>query len=137
MAHWLDISVYKALIRIEKAIELDPLKPIDETVKYSSSAIDALSIFHQIKIFWQQMDWPDIEESYMFVAKIVDDICRCCIFYADRMATRVEGLGNVKTVYDNNKFEVTQEWCLAINNIDYIRQSLSPFIQVRLRSYLL
>lgn len=27
-------------------------------------------------------------------------------------------------------FEVTKEWCLAINNIDYIRQSLQPFIKV-------
>lgn len=65
----------------------------------------------------------------MFVGKIVDDICRCCVFYADRMSNRVEGLGDVQSVYEN-KFEVTREWCLAINNIDYIRQSLSPFVKV-------
>lgn len=129
--HWLDISVYKALIRIEKAIELDQLTPVDDTVKYSSSAVDTLAIFYQIKTFWQQLDWPDVEDSYIFVSKIVDDICRCCIFYADRMSTRVEGLGDYNTVYESNKFEVTQEWCLAINNIDYIRQSLSPFVKVR------
>lgn len=129
VTHWLDISVYKALIRIEKAIELDQLTPVDETVKYSSSAVDTLAIFYQIKTFWQQLDWPDVEDSYMFVGKIVDDICRCCVFYADRMSTRVEGLGDFQTVYESNKFEVTQEWCLAINNIDYIRQSLSPFVK--------
>lgn len=128
VTHWLDISVYKALKRIEKAIELDRLKPIDDTVKYSSSAVDTLAIFYQIKIFWQQLDWPDIEGSYTFVAKIIDDICRCCIFYADQMSTRVENLGNVQNVYEN-RFEVTPEWCLAINNIDYIRQSLSPFVK--------
>lgn len=128
VTHWLDISVYKALIRIEKAIELDQLIPVDETVKYSSSAVDTLAIFYQIKIFWQQLDWPDIESSYMFVGKIVDDICRCCVFYADRMSTRVEGLGEIQNVYET-KFEVTREWCLAINNIDYIRQSLSPFVK--------
>lgn len=50
-------------------------------------------------------------------------------FYADRMSTRVEGLGDVQNVYESNKFEVTREWCLAINNIDYIRQSLSPFVK--------
>lgn len=122
--------MYKALIRIEKAIELDQLIPVDETVKYSSSAVDTLAIFYQIKIFWQQLDWPDAEGSYMFVGKIVDDICRCCVFYADRMSTRVEGLGDVQNVYESNKFEVTREWCLAINNIDYIRQSLSPFVKV-------
>lgn len=126
--HWLDISVYKALTRIEKAIELDQLVPVDDSVKYSSSAVDTLAIFYQIKIFWQQLAWPDVEGAYMFVAKIVDDICRCCQFYADKMSQRVEGLGDVRNMYEK-KFEVTQEWCLAINNIDYVRQSLEPFVK--------
>ncbi|XP_035895567.1 protein unc-13 homolog 4B isoform X1 [Anopheles stephensi] len=126
VTHWLDIAVYKALTRIHKAIELDKLQPVDETVKYSSSAVDTLAIFYQIKIFWQQLAWPDVEGAYIFVAKIVDDICRCCVFYADRMSARVENLGVVENVYEK-KFEVTSEWCLAINNIDYIRQSLKPF----------
>uniref|UniRef100_A0A4Y0BLA7 Munc13-4 n=1 Tax=Anopheles funestus TaxID=62324 RepID=A0A4Y0BLA7_ANOFN len=126
VTHWLDIAVYKALTRIHKAIELDKLQPVDETVKYSSSAVDTLAIFYQIKIFWQQLAWPDVEGAYIFVAKIVDDICRCCVFYADRMSARVENLGVVENVYEK-KFEVTTEWCLAINNIDYIRQSLKPF----------
>lgn len=129
VAHWLDISLYKALKRIEKAIELDKLTPVDDTVKYTTSAVDALAIFYQIKIFWQQLNWPDVEGSYTFVAKIVDDICRCCVYYADRMSSRVEGLGHVDDVYESNKFVVTQEWCLAINNIDYMRQSLAPFIK--------
>lgn len=126
VSHWLDISVYKALTRIEKAIDLDKLVPVDETVKYSSSAVDTLAIFYQIKIFWQQLGWPDIEGSYMFVGKIVDDICRCCVYYADKMSKRVEEL-YVGT--NQERFEVTREWCLAINNIDYIRQSLPPFIK--------
>lgn len=128
VAHWLDISLYKALKRIKKAIELDKLTPVDDTVKYSTSAVDALAIFYQIKIFWQQLNWPDVEGGYTFIAKIVDDICRCCIYYADQMSSRVEGLGNFEDIYDGNKFVVTQEWCLAINNIDYMRQSLPPFI---------
>lgn len=70
-----------------------------------------------------------MEGCYTFIAKIVDDICRCCVYYADRMSARVEGLGNVHDMYDGNKFIVTPEWCLAINNIDYMRQSLPPFIE--------
>lgn len=72
VTHWLDIAVYKALTRISKAIELDRLKPEDSSVKYSSSAVDTLAIFYQIKIFWQQLAWPDVEGAYIFVAKIVD-----------------------------------------------------------------
>lgn len=72
VSHWLDISLYKAMTRIKKAIELDSLTPVDDSLKMSSSAVDTLAIFHQIKIFWHQLGWPDIEGSYMFVGKIVD-----------------------------------------------------------------
>lgn len=50
VAHWLDIAVYKAIMRINKAIELDNLKPVDDSVRYSSSAVDTLSIFYQVNI---------------------------------------------------------------------------------------
>lgn len=48
------------------------------------------------------------------------------MFYADKMALRVDGMGDIEDIYEK-RFEVTKEWCLAINNIDYIRQSLRPF----------
>ncbi|XP_045499382.1 protein unc-13 homolog 4B isoform X2 [Colias croceus] len=128
VAQWLDIAAFKALTRIEKAVELDNLVPVDSNVKYSSSGVDTLAIFYQIKIFWQQLAWPDVEGCYTFVAKIIDDICRCCVFYSDKMATRVENIGTVTSVYEE-RFEVTTEWCVAINNIDYVRQSLQPFVQ--------
>ncbi|CAH1131281.1 unnamed protein product [Ceutorhynchus assimilis] len=126
VATWLDIAVYKALQRIEKAVELDPLVHIDSTVKYSSSAVDTLTIFYQVNTFWQQLNWPDVEGCYTFIAKIIDDICQCCVSYAKKMAARVDGLGHIENVYEK-KFEVTTEWCLAINNIDYVRETLEPF----------
>lgn len=48
VAQWLDIAVYKALQRIEKAVELDKLVHVDSTVKHSSSAVDTLTIFYQV-----------------------------------------------------------------------------------------
>uniref|UniRef100_A0A1B6MMV1 C2 domain-containing protein n=1 Tax=Graphocephala atropunctata TaxID=36148 RepID=A0A1B6MMV1_9HEMI len=128
VAHWLDIAVFKAMHRIERAVELDELIPIDSTVKYSSSAVDTIHIYYQIKTFWQQLSWPDVEGSYSFVAKIMDDICRCSVHYADIMALKVDKMGDTETVYEK-KFEVTNEWCLAINNIDYVRQSIQPFVK--------
>ncbi|XP_072393128.1 protein unc-13 homolog 4B isoform X4 [Diabrotica undecimpunctata] len=126
VAQWLDIAVFKALQRIEKAVELDQLVHVDNTVKYSSSAVDTLTIFYQVKVFWQQLNWPDVESCYTFIAKIIDDICRCSVFYADKMAARVDGLGDTQDIYEK-RFEVTNEWCLAINNIDYVRETLEPF----------
>ncbi|XP_059472886.1 protein unc-13 homolog 4B isoform X2 [Neocloeon triangulifer] len=127
VAQWLDIALYKALKRIEKAVELGNLQPLDSNVKFSSSAVDTLSIYYQIKVFWKQLNWPDVESSYTFVTKIIDDICRCSVFYADKMSHRVSGLGESENAF-SKKFEVTTEWCTAINNIEYIRQAIQPFV---------
>lgn len=35
-------------------------------------------------------------------------------------------MGDIQDIYEK-KFEVTNEWCLAINNIDYVRETLEPF----------
>lgn len=45
---WLDIALYKALIRIGKAIALDNLQTVDSMVKYSSSAVDTVTVFYQV-----------------------------------------------------------------------------------------
>ncbi|XP_049872647.1 protein unc-13 homolog 4B isoform X2 [Pectinophora gossypiella] len=128
VAQWLDIAAFKALTRIEKAVELDNLVPVYDDVKYSSSAVDTRSIYSQIKIFWEQLAWPEVEGCYTFVAKIIDDICRCSVFYSDQMSLRVGSVGTVTTVFEE-RFEVTTEWCIAINNIDFVRQSLPPYVQ--------
>ncbi|XP_065220608.1 protein unc-13 homolog 4B-like isoform X2 [Planococcus citri] len=128
VVRWLDIAAFKALQRIDKAVELDDFMPVDSTVQYSSSAIDTMGIFQQVKTFWEQLAWPDIEGSYTFMAKIIDDICKSSIHYADRVAAKVDGMGETQTAYEK-KFEVTSEWCVAINNIDYIHHSIHPFVK--------
>lgn len=90
--------------RIERAVELDKLVNVDSIVEYSSSAVDTLSIFYQIKVFWQQLAWPDVESSYTFVTKIIDDICKCSVYYTDKMAFKVNNV-----VTKKKRFEVTKE----------------------------
>jgi len=104
VARWLDIAAYKAMQRIERAVDLDKLVKVDSSVEYSSSAVDTLAIFYQIKVFWQQLAWPDAEGSYSFVAKIIDDICRCSVYFSDKTACKVNS-----TVIENKRFEVTKE----------------------------
>ncbi|XP_058798233.1 protein unc-13 homolog 4B-like isoform X2 [Phymastichus coffea] len=133
VSHWLEIAVYKALKRIDRAVEFDNLQPVDASVQYSSSAVDTLTIFYQIKVFWTQLAWPDVEGAYAFIAKIVDDICKCLNAYVDKMSQRAEEIqakqeteikdticGTVK------QFDVSTAWCYAINNIDYVRTSIEP-----------
>ena len=72
VTRWLDIALYKAMERITRAVELDELSPVDEYVQHSSSAVDIKTVLVQIKTFWQQLTWPDVEASYAFISKILD-----------------------------------------------------------------
>lgn len=104
VARWLDIAAYKAMQRIERAVELDKLIKIDPIVEHSSSAVDTLFIFYQIKDFWQQLAWPDVEVSYSFVSKIIHDICICSLYYSDLMDCKVN-----YTETNDERFKVTKE----------------------------
>ncbi|KAF4518246.1 hypothetical protein B566_EDAN010391 [Ephemera danica] len=97
---WLDIALYEALHRIKRAVNLGNLTPLDDSFKFSTSAVDTLFIFCQ-------------------------DICRCSVFYAKQISLRVDGMG---IVGDCENFVVTEKWCTAINNIEYVRQSIQPFV---------
>ncbi|XP_040580539.1 protein unc-13 homolog 4B [Lepeophtheirus salmonis] len=125
VARWLDIALYKAMQRIIKAVELDSLEPVDDLVKHSSSAVDIRTVLTQIKTFWKQLNWPDVEASYTYISKILDDVCRTTIFYADQMCKRVE---TVSKACDKGEFIVTPELCLSINNIDYVLQYIQPYV---------
>lgn len=120
VAYTIDMKFNEAIKRIGKAIELDTLNPVDEMVKHTSSAIDTIAIFYPFKVFWIELKWPDIESSFTFMVRIVDYICQCCIHYAQRMYDRVESLG---------KELKTAQWCLAINNIEFLRQAFPSFIE--------
>ncbi|XP_011878688.1 PREDICTED: protein unc-13 homolog D isoform X5 [Vollenhovia emeryi] len=130
VAHWLEIAVYKALKRIDRAIELDTLQAVDQSVQYSSSAVDTVTTFYQIQVFWTQLAWPDVEGSYTFLARIIDDICKCSMAYADKMAAKAELTTELEqlsqsSVYEK-RFTISTAWCFAINNIDYIRTAIAP-----------
>lgn len=60
----------------------------------------------------------------------MQDICRCSIAYADKMAMKAETTTEIEQlsqsrVYER-RFTVSTAWCFAINNIDYIRTSIVP-----------
>ena len=48
ISSWLVISKYKAMIRIGKAVGLDSLQTIDSLTKFSSSAVDTITVFYQV-----------------------------------------------------------------------------------------
>lgn len=64
------------------------------------------------------------------VKMVLQDICKCSIAYADKMATKAETTTDLEQLTESSvyekKFLVSNAWCFAINNIDYIRTSIGP-----------
>lgn len=104
VSKWLDIAVYRAIQRINIAVELDNLVKIDSSSEFSSSAVDTLTVLYDIIVFWQQLAWPDVERSYFFLAKIIDDISKCSLHYSDKMGDKICRITN-----GNKKIEGTKE----------------------------
>ena len=133
VSKWLDIALLKAIKRIFKAVALDNLmSPVDELVQHTSSAVDIKLVFGQIRTFWNQLSWPDAETAYVFVSRILDDLCKATIFYGDRMCQKVEECHNksIENSLNRTKEEnlhFTLEQCHALNNIVFILQSVQSF----------
>ena len=101
---------------------------MDELSNHTSSAVDLRTVLNQIKTFWIQLSWPDVETSYVFISRIMDDVCKAIIFYADKMCAQAEEQKSVTGGSNGSQFYCSAEQCLAINNIDYVMSYINPFV---------
>ncbi|XP_072028991.1 protein unc-13 homolog D-like isoform X2 [Amphiura filiformis] len=120
---WLGAARKKSYARIKKAVELDKIALMDSMVKHSTSAVDVATCFGQIREFWKHLNWPDVVGSYVFVAKVADDMCQGARDYADIIHDKLKEHGYYD---DEGQFDVTDQLCIAINNIEQVRRSLAP-----------
>ncbi|XP_046996119.1 protein unc-13 homolog 4B-like [Schistocerca americana] len=118
---WLDISLTRIMTMIETAIRKDTLKPIDNDVKYTSSALDMMELFYQLKRATYKQG-----VSYKCAAKMLDDFCRCVLFFIDEITKKIKSLQEADE--SNRPFKVSPEMCSGINSSEYVYQSLAPFV---------
>ncbi|XP_045213590.2 BAI1-associated protein 3-like isoform X3 [Mercenaria mercenaria] len=137
---WLQIAKHKAYKRIHKAVELDKTVDVKSGVKYSTSAVDVCCCFSQMTEFWKNLDWPDLIDALPLVQQLTEDVCGGAVLYADLVHEKLRKAG----YYDEDgQFDVTEQLCITINNIEQVRKSLSPMpemlqfneIQTALESY--
>ncbi|XP_048248797.1 BAI1-associated protein 3-like isoform X2 [Haliotis rufescens] len=121
VSKWLCIARHKALKRIRKAVELDKVAQVDAVVKYSTSAVDVCCCFAQITEFWKQLSWPDLVGAYQFVHRLVEDISNGAQLYADLVHEKLTAAGYYD---DEGQFDITEQLCITINNIEQVRRSL-------------
>ncbi|KAL1129161.1 hypothetical protein AAG570_013692 [Ranatra chinensis] len=122
VSKWLDLAKYKALNRIRKAAELNRFCSGDLIVKHSTSAVDTSACFYQMKEFWKQLSWPDLVGSYNLIYKLTDSICGGAIYYSQLTQQKLQDTGYYE---DTSPFRTTDEMCVAMNDLEYVRRSVS------------
>ncbi|XP_076028959.1 uncharacterized protein LOC143017862 isoform X3 [Oratosquilla oratoria] len=134
---WLEQAHFKAQEMISKAVDLDDFNPIDDYCNFSSSAIDTTNIFHDVKIWWQKLDWPDLENRGILLTKILEDVCSCGTIYSDLLIFKVHSLFRTQADSDRisitkqhakkkrEKIYVSRQICTGLNNIERVRNELT------------
>ncbi|OWF45641.1 BAI1-associated protein 3-like isoform X2 [Mizuhopecten yessoensis] len=122
-ANWIEVARQKSLQRITKAVELDKVAEVTEGTKYSTSAVDVCCCFSQMTEFWKQLNWPDLLDAFPLVQKLSEDISKGAVTYADMIHQKLKDEGYYDEV---GQFDVTEQLCITINNIEQVRRALKP-----------
>ncbi|KAM6240455.1 protein unc-13 homolog D isoform 4-T4 [Spheniscus humboldti] len=89
---WLQKAYTIALERAQRAVQMDQLMPFGEHNKHSTSTVDLSTCYAQIVKTWQQLNWPDPEEAFMIMVKLVEDMCKIALMYCRLIKERAEAL---------------------------------------------
>ncbi|NXT76262.1 UN13D protein, partial [Zapornia atra] len=114
---WLQKAYTIALERAQRAVQMDQLTPFGEHNKHSTSTVDLSTCYAQIVKTWQQLNWPDPEEAFMIMVKLVEDMCRIALMYCRLIKERAEAL----SLSEQNEGEAANRLCIVVNNIKQLR----------------
>ncbi|XP_030898058.1 protein unc-13 homolog D isoform X5 [Melopsittacus undulatus] len=114
---WLQKAYTIALERAQRAVQMDQLTPFGEHNKHSTSTVDLSTCYAQIVKTWQQLNWPDPEEAFMIMVKLVEDMCRIALMYCRLIKGRAEAL----SLHKQNEGEEANRLCIVVNNIKQLR----------------
>lgn len=124
LRRWIAVSKAKALQRIRAAISLDRLCEGERLVRHSTSAVDIASCFYQIREFWRILAWPDHDSGAHFESQIIDSVCSAAMHYGDLIHQALADKGYYE---QTGPFKTSDDMCITVNNLEYVRRSLSEF----------
>ncbi|XP_051490877.1 protein unc-13 homolog D [Apus apus] len=114
---WLQKAYTIALERAQRAVQMDQLTPFGEHNKHSTSTVDLSTCYAQIVKTWQQLNWPDPEEAFMIMVKLVEDICKIALMYCRLIKERAEAL----SLSEQSEAKAANRLCIVVNNIKQLR----------------
>lgn len=118
---WLQVCKSKALQRVRTAFDLQRPCEGEKMVKHSSSAVDVVSMFVQLRDFWRLLQWPKAH-SIPLLSQLLDCICSAALLYADLV---FQTLMETRYFDRPGPFKVCDDMCIAANNLEYVHKFIS------------
>ncbi|XP_062388369.1 protein unc-13 homolog D [Sardina pilchardus] len=123
LPYWLNKAFSTTLERVEKAVEVDKLQPLQGgsvPIKHSSSAVDLAACLQPIAKLWDQLAWPDPEEGFMLMVKLTEDMCKISSTYCQILKQRVKKLSET-----SDQGSAINMLCVVVNDLEHLRSVLT------------
>lgn len=121
---WIAVSKNKALNRVRASVSSDEICEGEKIVRHSTSAVDTASCIYQIKEFWRLLAWPDNNTGFHYEAQLIDAAGSAALHYSDLIH---QGLIDSGYYEQPGPFRISDELCVSVNNLEYVRRALSEF----------
>ncbi|XP_021107027.1 BAI1-associated protein 3 isoform X3 [Heterocephalus glaber] len=114
---WLQVLRDQVKWRLQGAVDVDTLEPVDTSSKHSSSAATASLCFSHIQELWVRLAWPDPAQAQELGTQLSQDMCEAALFYSELLRKKVDTQpGAVGEA-------VSEPLCVVLNNVELVRRA--------------
>ncbi|XP_004627967.1 BAI1-associated protein 3 [Octodon degus] len=114
---WLQVLRDQVKWRLQGAVDMDTLEPVDASSKHSSSAATASLCFSHIQELWVHLAWPDLTQAQGLGTQLSQDMCGAALFYTELLRKKVDiqpgAVGET----------VSEPLCVVLNNVELVRRA--------------
>ncbi|ODM90587.1 Protein unc-13 D [Orchesella cincta] len=117
--YWLRIAKFKAENCIRAAVVRDNFQPLGDSSRITSSAVDTAGYLQRIEI-WNQLSSSEMQSWQSCIAKILEDLGKCVLFYANLISEKVAQIGNDQ----EENYQILDKVCFTVNNIERVADEM-------------
>ncbi|XP_029413605.1 BAI1-associated protein 3 isoform X1 [Nannospalax galili] len=114
---WLQVLRDQAKWRLQGAVDVDTLEPVDAASKHSSSAATASLCLSHIQELWVRLAWPDLAQAQGLGTQLSQDMCEAALFYTELLRKKVD------TQPGAAGEAVSEQLCVVLNNVELVRRA--------------
>nr|XP_010337306.2 BAI1-associated protein 3 isoform X4 [Saimiri boliviensis boliviensis] len=114
---WLQVLRDQAKWRLQGAVDVDTLEPVDPSSRHSSSAATAGLCLSHIQELWVRLAWPDSAQAQGLGTQLGQDMCEATVFYTELLRKKVD------TQPGAAGEAVSEALCVVLNNVELVRKA--------------